>query len=211
MKLSIKLTPFHFEEIVKKGYSLDHIFILQSVESNIDLKPLSEKSAKVEVLINTCKRKGLISDDDKLTIEGKGLLDFLSTKTTEKFVKKNTEPTSFDNFWAVFPGTDTFKVGDRIFKGSRSLRVNKDECRTKWNKILNEGEYTAEIIIKAIQLDIAQKKEMSVKKGENKITYMQNSLTYLNQRSYEPFIDLLKDEKLSEQKPEVKIYTGIDI
>lgn len=211
MKLSIKLTPFHFEEIVKKGYSLDHIFILQAIEGGLDIAPLSEKSAKIEALVSTCKRKGLLSEDGKLTIEGKGILDFLTTKTTEKFAKKNTAPTSFDDFWNTFPGTDTFKVGDRVFKGSRSLRVNKDQCQIKWNKIINEGEYKPEVIIKAIKLDIAQKKEMSVKKGENKLTYMQNSLTYLNQRSYEPFIDLLSDQELSQQEPEKTIYTGINI
>lgn len=211
MNISLKLTPFHFNEILKKGYSLDHIFVLQLIEKEVDILSLPEKSAKYEVLISTLKRKGLVSDDLKITIEGKGLLEFLSTKTEVKLVKQKPSQTDFEEFWQAFPGTDTFKINDKTFKGSRSLRVNKENCRIKWEKIINEGEYPATVLIRAMQLDVQQKKEMSYKKGENKLTYMQNSLTYLNQRSYEPFIDLLKDEELSQKEPEKQIYTGINI
>jgi hypothetical protein len=40
---------------------------------------------------------------------------------------------------------------------------------------------------------VLQKKESSLKNSTNKLTYMQNSLTYLNQRSFEPFIELIKE------------------
>jgi len=40
---------------------------------------------------------------------------------------------------------------------------------------------------------VAQKKENSVKTGTNRLSYMQNSFTYLNQRSFEPFIELIKE------------------
>lgn len=211
MNISIKLTAFHFNEILKRGYSLDHIFILQLIEKGVDLSSLPEKSAKYEVLTSTLNRKGLLTDDLKITIEGKELLDFLATKSSVKLVRQKSSNSSFDDFWKAFPGTDTFTIDEVSFKGSRSLRVNKDNCKVKWDKIINEGEYTAETIIKAILLDVQQKKEMSLKKRENKLSFMQNSLTYLNQRSYEPFIDLLSDKNVTEQQKEVKIYTGINI
>jgi hypothetical protein len=40
---------------------------------------------------------------------------------------------------------------------------------------------------------VLQKKENSVKQRSNKLTYLQNSATYLNQRSFEPFIELIKE------------------
>lgn len=211
MNISLKLTAFHFNQLLVRGYSLDHIFVLHLIEKEIDILSLPEKSAKYEVLISTLKRKGLVTDDLKITIEGKELLTFLTTKSSVKLVKQKISSSSFDEFWKTFPGTDTFTIHNVSFNGSRSLRVNKENCKIKWEKIINEGEYPAEIIIKAIELDVLQKKEMSYKKRENKLTYMQNSLTYLNQRSYEPFIDLLSDKNVIEKKEEVKIYTGINI
>jgi len=53
-----------------------------------------------------------------------------------------------------------------------------------------------------------QKKEASIKENTNKLKYMQNSLTYLNQRSYEPFIELLEQGINTEQS---KPIGGTDI
>ena len=36
------------------------------------------------------------------------------------------------------------------------------------------------------------KKEASVKNNENRLSFIQNSLTYLTQRSFEPFIEMIK-------------------
>jgi hypothetical protein len=79
------------------------------------------------------------------------------------------------------------------FTGSRSLRQNKEDCKLKFNKILLEGDYTAAELIAALNYDVLQKKENSVKQRSNKLTYLQNSATYLNQRSFEPFIELIKE------------------
>ena len=48
-------------------------------------------------------------------------------------------------------------------------------------------------MVEALEYEVVQKKENSVKAGENKLKYMQNSLTYLNQRTFEPFIELIKE------------------
>jgi hypothetical protein len=58
---------------------------------------------------------------------------------------------------------------------------------------LSEGEYTADDLVAALEFEVLQKKENSVKTGTNKMTYMQNSMTYLNQRTFEPFIELVKE------------------
>jgi len=47
-------------------------------------------------------------------------------------------------------------------------------------------------MVEALKYDVMSKKEASIKEGTNKLKYMQNSLTYLNQRSFEGFIELIK-------------------
>lgn len=165
---------------------------------------------KIAALHQSLVRKGLITDtEDKLTTLGKELLQFIETKEPTKIVKKKPATTEFEEWWKVYPGTDTFTHNGKKFSGNRGLRQNKDECRLKFDKILLEGEYTAADLIAALKFDVEQKKENSVKLGTNKLTYMQNSLTYLNQRSYEPFIELIKEGAKIDQAP--KIVGGTDI
>jgi hypothetical protein len=64
-------------------------------------------------------------------------------------------------------------------------------------------------MIAALEYEVLQKKENSVKVKTNKLTYMQNSLTYLNQRSFEPFIELVKEGKKVVEEP--TITGGTDI
>jgi hypothetical protein len=202
--MNLKITPYHFEEIIKKGYSLDVIFLLKLIEQQFDIQPLCEGSAKIAALQQTLVRKGLISESDqKITTQGQELIKFIETKEATKIVKLKPVTTEFEDWWKVYPGTDTFKHKGKSFSGSRSLRQNKEECRIRFNKILLEGEYTAADLISALQFDVNQKKENSVKSGTNKLTYMQNSLTYLNQRSYEPFIELIKEGAQVQETPEV--------
>ena len=192
--MNLKLTPFHFEELIKKGYSLDLIYLLKMVEQNIDLTSLRESSTKIETLYQTLIRKGVLSEgEQKITTIGQDLLKFIETEEAVKIVVKKPASTEFDEWWKAYPGTDTFEYKGKKFTGSRSLRINKDQCRIKFDKILIEGEHTAKDLIEALKFDVQQKKENSVKMSTNKLTYMQNSLTYLNQRSFEPFIELIKE------------------
>ena len=48
------------------------------------------------------------------------------------------------------------------------------------------------------------KKEESFTKGDNKLTYMQNSLTYLNQKSFENFIDVEVPQEQNDEPIETK-------
>lgn len=208
--MNLKLTPFHFEELIKKSYSLDIIFLLKLIGEQYDVKPLCEESAKIKALYQSLIRKGLISEaDEKVTTVGKELLVFISTKEPNKIIKRKPALTEFEEWWKVYPGTDTFTHNGRKFVGSRSLRQNKEECRLKFDKILLEGEYTAKDLIEALVFDVEQKKANSIKTGINKLTYMQNSLTYLNQRSFEAFIELIKDGAKVEEAPKVAGSTDI--
>ena len=209
-KMNLKLTPYHFEELIKKSYSLDLIFLLKLIEEQYDTSSLTQDSMKIAALHQTLVRKGLITEaGDKLTTLGQELIKFIDTKESKKIVKKKPATTEFEEWWKAYPGTDTFKHKGKSFVGARSLRQNKDECRLRFDKILLEGEYTASELTEALKFDVLQKKENSVKTGTNRLTYMQNSLTYLNQRSYEPFIELIKEGAQVEETP--KIVGGTDI
>ena len=202
---NLKITPYHFEELIKKSYSLDVIYLLKLIEDQVDIQPLCEASMKIAALYQTLIRKGLISDtDEKITTQGAELLKFMETKEATKIVKRKPATTEFEEWWKAYPGTDTFTHKGKKFTGNRGLRQNKEECRLRFDKILLEGEYTAAQLIEALAFDVLQKKENSVKTGNNKLTFMQNSLTYLNQRSFEAFIELIKEGGKVEEtnKPE---------
>ena len=187
------LTPFHFRELIVKSYSLDHIFLLKMIHEQLDLLPLMTESAKITALVQSLNRKGLITDDgSKLTTLGLELLVFMDSKEPRKIERKKTDSSKFEEWWKEFPSTDTFEYKVKLFSGCRNLRQGKDDCRIKFDKILLEGEHSAQILIDALKFDILNKRENSLKTGINKLTYLQNSLTYLNQRSYEGSIDLIQ-------------------
>lgn len=191
--MKLLLTPGNFQELIKKSYSLDHIYLLKLIEQNFDIEPLCEGSMKISALQSGLIRKGLITDENKLTLTGQELLVFIDSKDDIKLTRKKNSADDFDTWWKTYPGTDTFTHNGKSFKGSRSLRHSPNDCRLKFNKILNEGEYTAKQLIDALEYDVLQKKEVSKAQGVNKLTYMQNSLTYLNQRSFESFIELINE------------------
>lgn len=209
--MKLNLTSFHFRELIVKSYSLDHIFLLKLIHEQTDITELVKESDKIAALYQSLIRKGLITENgSKLTTMGTELLVFLESKEQRKIEKKKVDVSMFEEWWKAFPGTDTFIHNGRKFIGSRSLRAGKDDCRIKFDKILLEGEHTAKDMIDALKFDVQQKKEMSVKTGVNKLSFMQNSLTYLNQRSYEPFIELIKENKTIVEP--TKTFTGgVDI
>ena len=194
MKLTIH--PEKFLEIIKTSYSLDIIYLLKLIEQNYDISELCKESVKINVLYNTLIRKGLITEtEDKLTILGTELLEFIESKSSTKFKKKKFGNDGFDSWWENYPGTDKFEYKGRSFPATRALRANKDECRTKFNKILLEGNYTSEQLVEALKYDVQSKKDNSISTGTNNLTFMQNSLTYLNKKTFEPFIEIIKEGK----------------
>jgi len=204
----MKITLNKLEQLYKSGYSLDIVFFLKMIQEGSVIGEVCEGNPKLEALYQSLIRKGLITEKDELTIAGEALIKFLNTKEKVKLVKKSTEPSVFDQWWAAYPATDTFKYKNKTFYGTRSLKAGKEECKIKLEAILNEKEYTLEVLIKALEFEVVQKKENSIKTGANKLTYMQNSLTYLNQRTYESFVDLIKEGISSEPKED---YDGINV
>lgn len=189
--MKIQLTDEKFDEILNKGYSLDHIYILKLIDAGFDIMTKKD-SPKWGVLLQSLIRKGVIFEtESKLTIIGKEILVFVDSKESKKIVKPKIADDDFNLWWSTYPSTDSFEHNGKKFIGSRGLKVSKDDCQTKFKKILLENEYTKEQLVEALKLEVFQKKEKSVKEGSNKLSFMQNSLTYLNQRTFENFISLL--------------------
>jgi hypothetical protein len=160
---------------------------------------------KIASVYQSLIRKALITkDDEKLTVLGRDLLVFLDTKTDVKIIRRKPATTDFEEWWKTYPGTDSFEYKGKSFKGTRALRLHKDDCRLKFDKILLEGEYTASQLIAALNFEILQKKETSITENANRLKFMQGSSVYLNQRSFEPFIELINDGSkidIAPQKP----------
>ena len=206
--MNIKMTFSHFEELLKSGFTLDMLFFIMLVENGADVDSLCE-APKLKMLHQTVRRKGLLSDTNKVTILGKQLFEFLNEEKETKLPKKKKTDTDFDKWWGVYPGTDTFTYKSQSFTGTRSMRTKKEECKVKFNSILAEGDYTANELLVALEYEILQKKENSIKTKTNRLTFMQNSLTYLNQRSFESFIELIREGKTIKESAEP--IKGMDI
>lgn len=209
MKLSV--TPEQFEELIKKGYNLDVIFLLKLIDEQYDISPLCEGSMKISSVYQSLVRKALITkDDEKLTLVGKDLLEFMNVKSTGKLIRRKPATTDFEEWWKNYPGTDSFEYKGKSFKGTRALRLHKDDCRLKFDKILLEGEYTAQQLIAALNFEVTQKKETSVSENSNRLKFMQGSSVYLNQRAFEAFIELINDGAKIDEAPQ-KPTGGTDI
>jgi hypothetical protein len=190
--MNIKVTPYHFEQLLKDGFTLDMIFLLKLIDEEFDIKTLAEGGAKTDMLCQTLRRKGLVSEQFKITVLGRNLLEFMNSRAkTSKIVKKTQTFAEFERWWAAYPGTDIFTHKGKSFSGGRTLRVYKDDCQVKLDAILAEGEYTVDQLIAALEYEVLQKKENSFKTGTNRLSYMQGSLTYLNQRSFQNYIELI--------------------
>lgn len=186
------MSPEKFVDLLKKGLGLDLIYLLRLYEQKVDLSELRKESVKFDTLCNTLLRKGLITDRDELTISGLELLVYVDSKDKAKLVRKKEDEDLFIAWWKEYPGTNQFTFKGKTFKGTRAMRIKREECKTKFYAILNEGEYTAVQLIEALKAEVLMKKEESIKVRENKLTFMQNSLTYLNQRSFDPFVELIE-------------------
>lgn len=196
----MNISPNKLQEMYKKGYSLEIIYILDFIQKGENVDELVKNIPKFGGVVQTCIRKNLITNNYNLCMEGKELLSFLSSKEEAKLIKKKPKDDNISLFWAVFPSTDTFEHKGKKFVGSRALKTNKSECKNKLEAILNTGDYKIEDIIEAVKLDVFQKKEMSYKTGTNKLSYLQNSLTYLRQLSFEPYLELIKAGHKIEEK-----------
>lgn len=201
--MRMHISPKIFQELIKKSYNLDIIYLLKLIDEEHDITPMYENSMKISALYQSLIRKGLITHEDKITLVGKDLLKFIKTDDDSdvKIVKRKPITTDFEEWWKNYPSTDSFKVNNQVFKGTRSLRRGKEECKRKFKAILEEGDYTAEQLIESLKFEVNNRIERSLSEKKNILSFMQGSIPYLNQRSFEGFIEMMKTEKDTPSKP----------
>ena len=189
------LTIEKFWQLQVNGIDLNNLFVLECFNEGTDIgKHIS--SSKIKAWKQNLYRKSLLTESGEVTVLGKELLESLKSPTRpigaviREVGKKNMD--IFEQWWKSYPSTDAMVYMNKAFPGSRGLKQKKDDCRKKFNDILLEGEYSPEDMIDALKTEILMKMNQSVRDNENKMRYMQNTLTYLNQRTFENFIEIAR-------------------
>ena len=194
--MKMHISPQMFQEIIKRSYNLDIVYLLKMIDEQYDIQPLYKDSMKIAALYQSLLRKGLITkDEEKLTTAGKDLLKFVETTDNKKIIKRKPVTTDFEEWWKNYPTTDTWTLDQHSYKGTRALRRGKEECRRKFKSIIEEGDYTAQQLIAALKYEVDVKVQRSIKERKNIMSFMQGSITYLNQRTFEAFIELMEQDK----------------
>jgi hypothetical protein len=183
------ITPSHFRGLLKEGISLDMVYLLAVLKSGGNLSQFSTR--KEQALIQALERRFLITEDRKLTIDGERVFRFIEHPLDQEILKSQNTDDKFELFWKAYPNTDSvIKDSKVMMKGTRSLKAGKTEAAQLFRQILGEGEFTAEQIIQALNYEVSAKIEQSLKLNENKMRYMQNSSTWLRQRTFVQFVEL---------------------
>lgn len=189
------ITREGFKMIQDSGLTLDQVFFLEKLSNGQDISQ-DLQPEKLELWKQTLIRKGYLSDIGILTKSGFELIKSVQSGTSFPSVVHSQSKLSFEDWWKAYPSTDIFTFKGKSFTGDRSLKPNKKDCQIKFAKIIAEDDYTIEDMIRALEYEIIMKKESSLKEGTNKLKYMQNSLTYLNQRTFENFMEVSKTAKI---------------
>ena len=203
------MNPQKFEELIKRSYSLDHIYLLQLIEQQFDISPLSEGSMKIAALVSSLIRKGLITNNNEITVLGQELLIFVGDNKGKKLPKIKLTSEEFDEWWEAFPSSNKFTYKGASFPATRAFKFKKDDCKLLFIKYINEKKYTASEIIEATKYDVQLRKENSVSKKENQLTYLRNTYTYIKDADFQGYVDLIKEGvEIIETK---KTYDGINL
>jgi len=177
------------EQLASLRLNLSHLWVLELLKDNYEIP----KSDSASSLLQGLERK-LFVVDGKITPSG---VEFYNNCVEGKQTGPNNKPIEdknlayFEEFWATFPKNDTFEYKGRSFQGSRALKTGKkDEMKAKFDRIIAEGEVSATQLINALKVEIGQKKEMSIKTGQNKLSFMSAMPAWFNKRNYIGFIDI---------------------
>lgn len=182
-----------WKQISDEGYSADAISLLLFLKEG---EELDEEHPKTKAILNLLERKQLIGEGG-LTLLGEEILANLGE---EKVIPKLKKTEFFEEWWKVYPATDSFVWEGRTFSGTQSKRVKKELCKQHFNKQVNEG-ILAQDIIEATKYHIEQAKKLSLKKGDSQLSYIANSERYIRERMYEPYIEMCKSNV---KEPEFK-------
>jgi hypothetical protein len=188
------ISPSNLKEILSAGIDLNCLFLLEHFSKGLNINLFDSQSERVKAWKSTLIRKDLLSEDDKVTNTGYILLGKISGIDISSYSEIiETSEELFEQWWKTYPRNDMMPG----FPPTRTIRVDKQKCQSKFLKIINEGTYSGHDLIRALEREINQRKLTWSIKREQTLTYMKNSLSYLNQRAFEGFID---NEEMRETK-----------
>lgn len=134
--------------------------------------------------VNNQELEGYLLDWSSSRLEEKGFIKvtsediILREKALDLFFPKGD---LFLTFWSVFPIKVPSSFGYRMLKSKGLDTKDAEVCRKKFEKLpVNDKS----IVIKALE------KELDMRRAANTLPYMQNCETWLNQRTYEKYIDI---------------------
>lgn len=161
----------------------------------LKIKNEGELNNQHKHIFSALKRKMWIDDNLKLNIAGLDVLrqleeleknpkELKSDKIKENFKEEIKE--KFEEWWNVYPSTNNFTYRSTHFTGIQSKRIKKEDCFDLFYKLTLKFE--PDLIIRATANHIEIAKLESYNKGQNQITFIPNSLRYLREEIFLPFI-----------------------
>jgi len=145
------------------------------------------------------QRKGYVDIKGSISKFGKELYDslFLPAEQVKTAKKKAVDKEDdFEKWWNVYPATNHFTHKNKEFKGVQNKRIRKEDCRKLFFACTN-GATSPEDLIRATKYHFETAKDLSVKSGDNQLSYIPNSERYLREKRYEAYIEISKSKKLS--------------
>lgn len=192
------IKPDILKELHRFHLTLDHLYVLLCYK--VEACHLAVFFPDIETQL---ERKGFSSSSQGsrvLTEKGRLLIEELSNPNftyieksdlKTKFKKiKNTLDERFFEWWKKYPTGDEWEQNGKKFSGTRSFKVKQEDCQVKYLQVINSIPHSDMIL--AIDYELHLKKKQSLNTGINKLCFMQNTLTYLNQASYLGYIEMAK-------------------
>lgn len=198
-------------ELKRVRLTVEHCFVLECLyNGNYELLDIYDNDFSDERIIglyNTLDRKNLIIEDPNKTthyiisIDGKHFYEMLNLlasgeKVDNKITPRKIRAEGFEEWWNLYPSNSKWKdinTGTE-FTEARPLRTGKDQCRKKYDILINSGVVTHRQLIDCLKYEIKSRKLDSLKLGKNQMTFMKGSLSYLNNDAYLAYIDEIKNK-----------------
>lgn len=163
------------------------------------------------------KEEYIVSDPsnaDKYIISKKGseTYDRLESEDTDEIldevsakIEVSTD-NQFEEWWKTYPTTPAWTSDDKRTKfiGSRALKnITKAKAKKEYLSVLNQG-IKHEEMLEALKYEIQLKKLDSIKKNENQLEYFKGMESYLNQKRYLLFVEMLREENVIHLSENIK-------
>lgn len=180
------------EENIFSKYNItpEQLFIIEILNADKDKLDSCLKIFKnSELLLQNLIRRGFISDNE-LTVKGAEVINSLSLVINSL---KETDPIIIDSydeffkdFWNLYPYKVPNRFGQfRVLRSKDTDSLSAKKVKQDIFKLLKKGEKRENIII-------GLKNQISI---SGNCEYFQNIETWVNQRTYEKYIDIENNEE----------------